>query len=161
MPTLHMQPSSTSDCVLTKEVGAKINSLSSQHDNASFCFKATCGDVSFSSSLFRVVSKTSSKRKAAEESDASRKRKAAEESDAASNCNTDDLSSTELNKEELVDALDFLEHLRDDDSSSLHSLSMPICHCSNSECALYMVNQSLQRVNASMLRIEALLKSRS
>ena len=87
----------------------------------------------------------------------SRKRKSVEESDAASNCNTDDLSSVELNKEELVDALDFLEHLRDDDSS----LSIPICHCSHNECALHMVNQSLQRVNASMMRIEALLKSRS
>ena len=124
----------------------KINSLSSQHDNANFRFRATCGDVSFSSSPFRVVSKTTRKRKAA-----------SEESDASSNCNTDDIHSVELDKEELVDALDFLEDLRDTTSP----LSIPLCDCAKNECAMHLVNQSLLSVKSSLARIEALLTNRT
>ena len=124
----------------------KINSLSSQHDNAHFCFRATCGDVSFSSSPFRVVSKTTRKRKAS----------ASEESDVSSNCNTDDIRSVELDKEELVDALDFLEDLRDTPSP----LSIPLCDCAKNECAMHLVNQSLLSVKSSLARIEALLTDR-
>lgn len=109
----------------------------SQHENAYFCFKATCGDISFSSSQFRAVSKTA------------RKRKAPEESDVSSSCNTDD-----LNKEELFDALDFLEDLRDTSSAISHSL--PSCDCARNECAIHLVNQSLLSVKASLARIEAL-----
>ena len=107
-----------------------------------------------------MVSKTQRKRKASVSVSPSEAISPSEASDVSSNCNTDDFRSVEFDKEEIVDALDFLDNLSGDDTDSLH-LPLPSCECVKNECAMHLVNQSLLSVKSSLARIEALLTNRT